>query len=144
MTEPSTAAICVFCKPPVPGISKTRLAADIGPERAVALAKAFVEDTWRAVARLPATVAVLAVTVVEKDAFAFVPDAPLWEQGAGDLGERLERVLRRALDSADVAIVAPWFDVDDALGLELLRERLRTGEIAAPSTAAVLDGWELR
>ena len=37
-------AVGIFAREPVPGRTKTRLARDIGPEAAAALARAFVED----------------------------------------------------------------------------------------------------
>jgi uncharacterized protein len=95
--------ICVFAKPPLPGNVKSRLAARVGNEAAAALAAAFLQDTWSSVVSLPRAKAVIASTA---------PSAPLvspraaevWLQGEGDLGERLERILQRALESSPFAI----------------------------------------
>lgn len=81
----------LFAKPPVAGVSKTRLATGVGPERAARLAAAFLQDTWDALARADGVFPVLATTDLQGD-FGF--DAqPRVHQGGGDLGARLERVL---------------------------------------------------
>jgi len=90
------ATICVFAKPPIAGQVKTRLAAVFGPAAAALLAQAFLDDTLEAVARVPWARAALATTGPLESPL------PLLLQGEGDLGARLERVLRAALD------VTPW------------------------------------
>ncbi|NOU28984.1 MAG: glycosyltransferase [Polyangiaceae bacterium] len=92
-------------KAPRPGDVKTRLAAEMGHERAARLARAFFEDTLStAVAVTDARV----VVVVAGDP-ALLPALPaevsLWPQGEGDLGGRMERALQRALAEAPRAIV---------------------------------------
>ena len=91
--------ICVFAKPPK--VSKTRLAARLGAATATALARAFFDDTWAKVAAIAWARAVLASIEDEPEAFG-LETVELWLQGEGDLGERMERVMRRALDQA------PW------------------------------------
>lgn len=87
--------VCIFAKPPIAGEVKTRLAE---PARAAELARAFLADTCDAVRAVPWADAIVATT------------GPLdssvltWPQGDGDLGARVERVLRRALASAPIAI----------------------------------------
>ena len=54
--------ICIFAKPPVAGEVKTRLAAVLGPERAAALAQAFIDDTIAAMRKLPWAQVALAST----------------------------------------------------------------------------------
>ena len=85
------ATICVFAKPPIAGQVKTRLAAALGTEGAARLARAFLEDTLEAVRLLPWARCVLATTG------PIEVDLPLIQQGEGDLGARIERVLRAAL-----------------------------------------------
>jgi rSAM/selenodomain-associated transferase 1 len=92
------AMICIFAKPPRAGQVKTRLAAAIGDDRAAALARAFLDDTVDAVRSLPWATAVLATTEL------FEARLPLLLQGEGDLGARIERVMRAALSSAGIAI----------------------------------------
>lgn len=94
--------VAVFAKPWRLGAVKTRLAAGIGAEAAAALAQAFFEDTWRSVQSLEGVRLVLAGTAEGGGAYG-LPGAELWPQGDGDLGARMERVARRALE------VAPWF-----------------------------------
>lgn len=115
MTVPDSAALpklIVFAKPPKPGEAKTRLAADLGLEGAARLAQSFLRDTLMLSAALPGHDVVLA-TVAPVQAYA-PPDSPLgrqlaplqvWSQGEGDLGQRLERAIRRALETAPHALV---------------------------------------
>lgn len=91
--------VCVFAKPPVPGLVKTRLAAAIGHRLAADLARAFLRDTWAVAQAIPWARPVLATTD-RGTARALDLDADEWLQGPGDLGERMERILARALDSA--------------------------------------------
>lgn len=96
--------LCVFAKPARPGMAKTRLIPAVGAEAAAALAFAFLEDTWDAVRSLGWADPVLAVTEEDAPLVALAGAAPVWLQGEGDLGARLERVLRRALDTGRPAI----------------------------------------
>lgn len=88
--------LCVFGKPPVPGTVKTRLATEIGVEQATKLARAFLQDTWAAAQAINWVHPVLATTQLGT-ATALGLKAEEWLQGNGDLGQRLERVFRRAL-----------------------------------------------
>lgn len=97
--------VCVFAKPPVPGRVKTRLGAEVGEELAADLARAFLCDTWAAVRALPWVRPVLATTE-PGTAAALHLDAEEWLQGPGDLGERLERVLGRAIAEARAPAIA--------------------------------------
>ena len=90
--------ICVFAKPPVAGQVKTRLAAALGEERAAALASAFLLDTIASLRSLPWARPVLASTE------AVESDLPVLLQGEGDLGARIEHVLRAALLLATPAV----------------------------------------
>jgi len=94
--------LCVFAKPPRPGEVKTRLAEQVGAEPAAALARAFFLDTWRVARKCSWSRAVLATTDTEAPEWTGI--APIWTQGGGDLGDRLERVLQRALRSAPFAV----------------------------------------
>jgi rSAM/selenodomain-associated transferase 1 len=93
----------VFAKPPRPGEVKTRLAETLGAASAAALARAFFLDTWRSATSRAWARAVLATTDTGAPEWAHL-DATIWPQGGGDLGERMERVLRRALRSAPFAL----------------------------------------
>jgi len=91
------AVICIFAKPPVAGEVKTRLAAAVGAEVAARLARAFLDDTIDSVRELAWAVPALASTA------PVTADVPVLLQGEGDLGERIERVLRAALEQAPIA-----------------------------------------
>lgn len=94
--------VCVFVKPPHAGEVKTRLAAALGSERARAYAEVFFKDTWGAVTKLDWARPVVAST---GSINGLVPEGnEVWLQGEGDLGTRLERVLRRALRTSPVAL----------------------------------------
>jgi rSAM/selenodomain-associated transferase 1 len=95
----------VFAKPPRPGEAKTRLAAELGDEVATRLARAFVLDTWALVGSLEWADPILATTEVTDPFWADLPGATIWPQGGGDLGDRMERVLCRALETHQAAIV---------------------------------------
>jgi hypothetical protein len=120
------AVICVFAKPPVAGEVKTRLAATLGADRAAALARAFLEDTLEAVQSVPWAEVALATTA------PFPATAPTVLQGTGDLGARIERVLRAALERAPIAI---------AIGADapaLPRRLLEAARLALAEADAVL------
>ena len=90
-------AVCVFVKPPRTGASKTRLVPAVGAEGAAVLARAFLEDTWRMISSLEWADPVLVVSEQDDGLSQMAADVPVWTQGSGDLGARLERGLRRAL-----------------------------------------------
>jgi uncharacterized protein len=97
--------VCVFAKPPVAGSVKTRLAADLGVCSAE-LAAAFLLDTWAGACRLGWARVVLATTDRSEHEAQLdgLTERDTWLQGQGDLGERLERVLARALCEAPLVI----------------------------------------
>lgn len=92
--------IVVFARAPEPGQVKTRLAGAVGTKGAAVLAGAFLRDTWSSLRSIPWAHPVVATTAPLGGAFA---DIETWDQGGGDLGERIERMLRRALDRAPAA-----------------------------------------
>jgi len=95
--------VCVFAKPPEPGNVKTRLIPELGREGAAELAAAMIIDTWHTLASTPDVRPVLAT--VRPGVFPVAVDARnIWLQGDGDLGARLERILRRSLTDAAGAI----------------------------------------
>jgi glycosyltransferase A (GT-A) superfamily protein (DUF2064 family) len=72
----------------------------VGPEAAAGLARAFLRDTWDSVRSLDWDPVVLTTDPAADHGVA----APLRDQGAGDLGARLERALRHALRDHDAAV----------------------------------------
>ncbi|MHB8416822.1 MAG: TIGR04283 family arsenosugar biosynthesis glycosyltransferase [Myxococcales bacterium] len=95
--------LCLFAKPPRPGRVKTRLAAAVGEARAAELAAAFLRDSWSAAARAGFARTVLSTPEPWPDDLALPGRPEIWLQGEGDLGQRMERVLRRALEGGDFA-----------------------------------------
>jgi len=96
--------LCVFAKPPRPGVAKSRLIPALGATGAAELAHALFADTWNMATRLPQMSAVLATTDVDAPEWREL-GADVWPQGAGTLGDRMERVVRRALKTHSFAIV---------------------------------------
>ncbi len=96
--------ICVFLKPPIPGKVKTRLIPVVAAEGAAALAEAFFRDTWSCVESLSWAVPIVASTDSLGPGILPRPDSQVWLQGGGDLGARIERILRRALTQAPFAM----------------------------------------
>jgi uncharacterized protein len=96
--------VCVFAKPPEPGNVKTRLIPELGREGAAELAAAMFLDTWQTLSSIPDVRPVLA-TVSSGEFPVTIDSRDIWLQGAGDLGVRLERMLRRSLADATEAIV---------------------------------------
>lgn len=88
-------AVCIFAKPPVAGAVKTRLIPAVGAERAAELAEAFLQDTLAVVRKFGWVEPVIAATA--PFAREYLHGHPMWIQPGGDLGVRLEAILRRAL-----------------------------------------------
>lgn len=97
------AAICVFAKPPLAGIAKTRLIPSIGQERAAWLADAFLQDMLMVLRTLPWAHTIVAAT--EPFAKHYIPDDCMWIQPEGALNIRLENILQRALMQHPMAFV---------------------------------------
>lgn len=92
-------SVCLFTKPVIAGRTKTRLAESIGAAAAARLAEAFLIDTYQLVKRTYSGQVVLCLS--ENGPLPRLEPPPeLWSQGTGDLGERMERVFRRALEPA--------------------------------------------
>ena len=96
------AIVCIFAKPPEPGSVKMRLIPELGPERAAELAEAFLEDTVAMVRTLDWAECIIAATTAFERSY-FKPEE-VWLQSEGDLGERLEKVLRLALKRRQIVL----------------------------------------
>jgi rSAM/selenodomain-associated transferase 1 len=96
--------VCVFAKPPEPGNVKTRLIPKLGREGAAEIAAAMFSDTWHMLCSTPGIRPVLATVSAGVFPVAIDP-RDVWLQGDGDLGARLESILRRSLADAAGAIV---------------------------------------
>ncbi len=100
--QPFDILLTVFAKAPVPGQVKTRLAGLVGEEAAAHLAHTFLVDTWAKVRGLEAVWPILATTGPLPPVPPYAGETP-WLQGEGDLGERMERMLRKGLQLAPAA-----------------------------------------
>jgi rSAM/selenodomain-associated transferase 1 len=95
----SRPAIIVFTREPVPGSTKTRLAARIGASNAAALADAFTRDALAKVNQLGMRLVIAAGVIgplQDNTYFRRLADhfeAALIDQGQGNLGARMARVL---------------------------------------------------
>jgi rSAM/selenodomain-associated transferase 1 len=87
--------LCIFAKPPQPDLVKTRLIPAFGAERAAELAEAFLQDTVATVRTLPWAECIIAAT--ERFERSYFQPEEVWLQSEGDLGARLEKILRLAL-----------------------------------------------
>lgn len=96
------AMVCIFAKPPEPGAVKTRLIPELGPDRAAELAEAFLEDTVAMVRTLNWAECIIAATRTFERSY-FKPEE-VWLQSEGDLGDRLEKVLRLALKRKPIVL----------------------------------------
>lgn len=97
-------SICVFFKPPRAGEVKTRLIPAVGADGAASLAEAFFRDTWSCVETLSWAIPVVASTELLSSRDLPQPAKPVWLQGGGNLGARIERILRRALKQTPFAM----------------------------------------
>ncbi len=96
--------LCILVKSPRPGEVKTRLAPAVGLDGAATLARAFLDDTL-ALARRLSWARVVVVVSGDPAPLALPADVEVWSQGPGDLGERMERALVRALAPGRRAIL---------------------------------------
>jgi len=89
------AMVCIFAQPPEPDSANPRLVPALGPERVAELEEAFLEDTVAMVRTLDWAECVIAAT--RSFVRPYFKPQEVWLQSEGDLGERLEKILRLAL-----------------------------------------------
>ncbi|MEE8141726.1 MAG: TIGR04282 family arsenosugar biosynthesis glycosyltransferase [Planctomycetota bacterium] len=113
--------ILVFAKLPRAGHAKTRLAQELGPERAAGFAAAFLEDTLERVRHWGRGPLWLCGDQPSAGAFRHFlgPDIHYHPQGGGDLGARLQRAFQQAFANGASGAVALGADTPH-LPLELL------------------------
>ena len=116
MTE-AMIGLGLMCKPPRPGVTKTRLAAAIGPEAAATLSQAFLEDCARAAleAAAEADLAPIAfhrpADAADELAAILGPRWPLAYADAGELGATMFDVLLRLLDLSPAGAMIMGADI---------------------------------
>ena len=96
------AIVCIFAEPPIAGAVTTQLVPELGAERAAELAEAFLEDTVAMVRTLSWAECIIAATEAFERSY-FKPEE-VWLQSEGDMGERLEKVLRLALKRKPIVL----------------------------------------
>ena len=101
---PTKATLCIFVKAPLPGLVKTRLTPFLTTVEAASLAAAFFADTF-ALANSCEWARVVVACDGDPSLLELATGTEVWQQGSGDLGERMERVLSLALESSQAAIV---------------------------------------
>ncbi len=132
--------VCMMAKAPEPGQVKTRLCPPLSADQAARLSAAFIADTWRMLASLPAgdTIATIALAGDPRHLPIAVRKAETWSQASGDLGARIEQVIATGLERADRVIVigsdAP------ALPSSLVREAGRALSESDAVMGPALDG----
>jgi rSAM/selenodomain-associated transferase 1 len=92
--------LCILAKAPRPGEVKTRLAPAVGEAGAATLARAFFDDTLALTRRMARARLALAMAG-DATPLGLPADLEVWPQAPGDLGERMERALARALTIGD-------------------------------------------
>lgn len=122
-------ACLVFAKPPRAGSVKTRLGEKIGYERSANLARAMLRDTWALISRVEGLRPILATPEPSAD-HGLAPEH-VWDQGPGDLGARVERMLIRGIEEHGRAF-AIGADAPN-VGLDIYHHALAT-----PAADAVL------
>lgn len=97
--------LCLLAKWPAPDRTKTRLAADLGQGPALALGRAFLEDACTSLARRGPVLVALEGAPPEAAHAPFLAGCEVIEQGGGDLGARMTRVLTRGTARSARAVV---------------------------------------
>jgi hypothetical protein len=107
--------VVLFTKFPRPGLVKTRLARDIGPEHAAGLQTAFVRDELAMLSSLDAAVTLCCAPDRDLDEYRalFGPDPDYRAQRGADLGERMLRALDEALATDPDGAVLIGSDLPD-------------------------------
>jgi rSAM/selenodomain-associated transferase 2/rSAM/selenodomain-associated transferase 1 len=118
------ATVCLFAKSPLVGMAKTRLAPVLGLVGAAKFADALLQD---ALASWGESELLIAHTGMWKpEVWDALSDHSHMPQGPGDLGQRMERVLRAALTSSDVVMavgtdIPGLGDADAELAIDALQ-----------------------
>jgi uncharacterized protein len=131
-----SAIVSIFASAPEPGKTKPQLIPELGPKRATELAEAFLEDTVTMARTLERAECIIAAAARFERSY-FKPEE-VWLQSEGDLGDRLEKILRLALKRREI-VLAIGDDTPNlpAALLESARKALATADaVLGPS----LDG----
>ena len=129
------AILCIFAKPPVPGKVKTRLIPAVNSAQAAQLAAAFLEDVVDTCRQIPSTQTIIATDGDWAKNLAPPADVERWQQGCGDLGNRMQRILEKALESAPLAIAigADVPIISEEIILDAIEKLDQTDAVIGPS-----------
>lgn len=113
----------IFAKRPLPGLVKTRLAAETSPEWAAQVAEAFLFDILDRFTALHARQILLFSPDSEQAYFEKITAGRyrVVPQTEGDLGQRMERFIREQLESPTTAVVLLGAD-SPSLPIELIED----------------------
>ncbi|MBV8051905.1 MAG: TIGR04282 family arsenosugar biosynthesis glycosyltransferase [Acidobacteriaceae bacterium] len=137
MTDGPAIPVCIFAKPPVPGEVKTRLIPALGAANAAGLAGAMLLDVWRTVESCAGIRPILATTVIGDFPVRVSPEN-VWLQDGGDLGQRIERILTRALIDSP-AVIAVGAD-SPGLSIVHLKAALESLQVSDAVIGPSMDG----
>lgn len=134
--------IIIFAKAPLPGFAKTRLIPVLGAEGAAELAQQMLFNTLREAAAARIGAVELCVTPAIHDpawcAMQLPAGITISDQGAGDLGARLARAAKRALDKAEPVLLIGTDCVE--MSSDLLREAAQGLQCHDAVMHGTLDG----
>jgi len=101
--------LIIFAKAPIAGFAKTRLIPALGEDGAAQLAKKLLLNTVRNGVEAKFTITELCVTPEPSDSIwkpLAIADDIVWSaQGDGDLGDRLARASKRAIDKGEAVLL---------------------------------------
>ena len=134
--------IIIFSKAPLPGFAKTRLIPALGAEGAAELAQQMLFNTLREATAAKIGAVELCVTPAIHDAAWCAIQLPagitISDQGEGDLGARLARAAKRALDKAEQILLIGTDCVE--ISADLLREAAQGLQCHDAVIHGTLDG----
>jgi rSAM/selenodomain-associated transferase 1 len=143
MRRASAPTLIVFCREPLPGYAKKRLATRIGAKCAATLADAFIADALakcRSISPGKLVIAASAPEGAERSAYfrraARKFGAQLIDQGSGSLGARMARALERFCDTGAILLGTDT----PSLPPKLLARSIALLEAAPVVLAPSLDG----
>lgn len=131
--------ICVMAKTPEPGRVKTRLARSIGAVEAAAIATGLLLDTWRWVHGARGVRPVLILDPGRAPLPRLDPAPEIWDQGPGDLGDRLSQAFARALSEGCPGALAVGTDTV-AVSPEVLEDAASSVASGRAVLGPTLDG----
>lgn len=127
-------ALILFARAPAHGAVKTRLARDIGAADALRFHRNQLSSLVRRFRACPRFEVILAVTPGSRlRAAAWPPGVPLVDQGPGDLGQRMLRMLRRARHRPALLVGSDIPDAREEHLVEALRLLARARHVLGPT-----------